>query len=262
MSEPITVGYWAIRGLASPLRMMVMFSGRPLNNVMYEITETDGKFGREKWLNAKPGLKEKNPLMNLPYVIDGNRVITQSNACYSYLGRQLNLWGINEDEVIQCEEYLCEVMDIRNNLMGVYGANSNDGLLAISKGAGNSFNKMEAVLEGNVAKGQSGTFLVGDHATAPDFHLYEMLLQYSALELHVSSTPTVIDASRFPRLSFFYSSFQALPANAKYLDSNIGTLGPNRMPFNNKMAFFGPTPRGEKWVMGTAYEYQRENGTY
>jgi hypothetical protein len=34
--EPITVGYWSIRGLASPLRMMVMYSGRKLNNVMYD----------------------------------------------------------------------------------------------------------------------------------------------------------------------------------------------------------------------------------
>ncbi len=33
---PITVGYWSIRGLAAPLRMMVMFSGRKLNNVMYD----------------------------------------------------------------------------------------------------------------------------------------------------------------------------------------------------------------------------------
>ena len=35
-NEPITVGYWSIRGLASPLRMMIMYSGAKLNNVMYD----------------------------------------------------------------------------------------------------------------------------------------------------------------------------------------------------------------------------------
>jgi hypothetical protein len=68
-----------------------------------------------EWFSQKPALKEKNPLMNLPYVIHGDRVITQSNACFSYLGRQLGLWGKTEDEVTDCEQLLCEIMDIRNN---------------------------------------------------------------------------------------------------------------------------------------------------
>jgi hypothetical protein len=34
---PVTVGYWAIRGLGAPLRQMVMYAGVPLNNVMYEL---------------------------------------------------------------------------------------------------------------------------------------------------------------------------------------------------------------------------------
>ncbi len=74
-TEPITVGYWSIRGLAAPLRMMVMYAGRALNNVMYDCADVNGHFDRSEWLTKKPALKDKNPFMNLPYVIDGDKVI-------------------------------------------------------------------------------------------------------------------------------------------------------------------------------------------
>jgi glutathione S-transferase len=39
----------------------------------------------------KPQLKQLNPLINLPFVIDGEVVVTQSNACLAYLGRKFNM---------------------------------------------------------------------------------------------------------------------------------------------------------------------------
>ena len=69
------------------------------------------------WLSVKkPALKAKNPLINLPYVVDGEVVVSQSNACLSYLGRKLGLWGGNEAEVSLCEQLLCEIMDLRNKV--------------------------------------------------------------------------------------------------------------------------------------------------
>ena len=55
-------------------------------------------------VQAKPVLSKKNPLMNLPYVIDGETVITQSNACLLYLGRKFNLNGKNEDEIAKNDQ--------------------------------------------------------------------------------------------------------------------------------------------------------------
>ena len=43
--------------------------------------------------DAKPALKAKNSLMNLPYVMDGDVVVTQSQACLQYLARKLGLYG-------------------------------------------------------------------------------------------------------------------------------------------------------------------------
>ena len=69
----------------------------------------DGKYDCSEWFTAKKELKKQNPLINLPYIIDGNRLISQTNACFSYLGRKLDMWGSTEDEAIECEQLLCEV---------------------------------------------------------------------------------------------------------------------------------------------------------
>eukprot|EP01006_Ploeotia_vitrea_P017488 TRINITY_DN48642_c0_g1_i2.p1 TRINITY_DN48642_c0_g1~~TRINITY_DN48642_c0_g1_i2.p1 ORF type:complete len:182 (-),score=5.35 TRINITY_DN48642_c0_g1_i2:49-594(-) len=176
--DAITVGYWTIRGLGAPLRQMVLFSGRKLNNVMYDLTETDGKFDANCWFSKKVELKEKNALINLPYVIDGDLLITQSNACFSYLGRKLNLWGNNEEEIIRCEELLCELMDIRNNMIKyAYTPNS-------------TTESAEAYLQ--------GAFKLGDRCA----------------------------------------------------------------PFNQKMAGFGASPDGTKWVNGQKYNFNELCGIF
>ena len=68
--EVITVGYWSIRGLAAPLRMMVMFAKRPLYSQNYECAEssTGEGFEHSSWLSQKDSLKAENALVNLPYI--------------------------------------------------------------------------------------------------------------------------------------------------------------------------------------------------
>jgi glutathione S-transferase len=108
--SPVTVGYWSIRGLGAPLRMMAMYAGCPLNAVNYDcrIKEGGGYDGSD-WFNDKPELKAKNPFINLPYIQDGDVLVTQTNACLSYMGRKLGLWGNNPTEETECEQLLCEV---------------------------------------------------------------------------------------------------------------------------------------------------------
>ena len=47
--------------------------------------------------------------MNLPYVLDGERVVSQSNACLIYLGEKFGMMGSDEDERIAVHQLLCEV---------------------------------------------------------------------------------------------------------------------------------------------------------
>jgi hypothetical protein len=72
------------------LRAMVMYGGVPLNNVMYDcMPKEDGSFDASAWLTVKPELTTVNSLVNLPCVVDGEMVVSQTNANLAYLGRQL-----------------------------------------------------------------------------------------------------------------------------------------------------------------------------
>jgi glutathione S-transferase len=122
----ITLGYWSIRGLGAPLRMMIMAADSiTLNAVNYDLTlkpestVSELKFDASDWFEKKPALKGINPLMNLPYLIDGDTVVAQTNACFTYLGRRLNMLGSNEKELCQCEQLLCEIMDLRNKMVSI-----------------------------------------------------------------------------------------------------------------------------------------------
>ena len=66
-------------------------------------------------------VQTKNALANLPYVIDGETVVTQSNACLLYLGRKLGLMGGTKAETAKAEQTLMQVFDLRNDA-GVFSA--------------------------------------------------------------------------------------------------------------------------------------------
>ena len=84
MSSCPTLGYHKIRGLAAAPRMMFFYKGQKFINKAYA-----GDF-KETWFGGdKPALQKKNALMNLPYVVDGETVVTQSNSVLLYLGKNI-----------------------------------------------------------------------------------------------------------------------------------------------------------------------------
>lgn len=90
--------------------MMVMYANYPLNCVNYDYEVKNGAFDGSLWTDAKVSLKEENPLMNIPYVGQGGMKVCQSIACASYIGRKLNMNGLNDDEISGCEQLLNEVL--------------------------------------------------------------------------------------------------------------------------------------------------------
>lgn len=262
-TSEITVGYWAIRGLAAPLRMMVMYSGTPLQAQNYNLTDKEGGgFDASAWFSVKPALKEKNPLMNLPYVIIGDDVICQSNACMLAVGRRLNLLGDSPADLIACEQLLCEIMDIRDKMIEnsyIYPPEMDParakGLIDAVTGKNGSFQKLELWLARETSAGRSGNFLVADRATAPDFHLFEMLDQYSLFARFYDVKADLLD--NFPHLQKFHTHFRELPQNAAYFGSVL-----YRLPLNNKAAVFGSTPSGAKWVPGSEDAFAQTSGLF
>jgi glutathione S-transferase len=59
---------------------------------------------RKKWFEQdKPNLQKKNPAITLPYLIDGEKVIAESDACCVYLCHKTNrkdLLGRNPEEQV------------------------------------------------------------------------------------------------------------------------------------------------------------------
>merc|ERR1711963_182290 len=214
---PTTLAYWKIRGLAQPIRMLLEYCGADWQDLQYEGGPAPD-FDLSAWTNVKPTLGLDFP--NLPYLIDGDIKITQSNAILRYLGQKFALDGKNEVDRVRVDMMLDNAMDFRN------------GFIMLSYNP--KFNELKdeylQKLEPTLAKFSHflGTrkFFVADYLTFPDFHMYEMLYSHKQL------APQLV--AKFPNLINFIDRMENLPRVSAFLKSNRSPK-----PMNNKMAAFG-----------------------
>lgn len=224
----LVVGYWSIRGLGAPLRMMCEYAGIDYEAKCYQAKAKEGGgWDVSAWFGVKPALVEKNALMNLPYIVDGDTVVAQTNACFTYLGRRLGLNGSNDAELTRVEQILCQVMDLRNDAVKLFYGGDIAGLEAhLATAVQTHYGKL------NNFFGQTGLkYSAADEVRTSDFHLFEMLDQHETLAKDLGK-PSPMTA--FPKLQAFYAAFKALPAIAKYLDGPL-----HQLPCNNLMACWG-----------------------
>jgi glutathione S-transferase len=94
-SGKLTLGYWFIRGLAERIRLLLEYLGLPYEQEFYFEDNED------QWFKVdKPKLLEKNPAANLPYLIDGDKIISESTAILVHLchrAGRLDLLGRNAE---------------------------------------------------------------------------------------------------------------------------------------------------------------------
>ena len=247
-----------MRGLGAPLRSMCMWSGTPFIAACHQLPADVDYLGAKWFLEDKPILKEMNPLVNLPYVVDGDMVITQTNACISYLGRKFGLWGATAVEISQCEQLLCEIYDLRGDMTRMaydknFEAEAARKVVHRQKKKTN-LSKLETWLDRNPLFSESTPFLVGGHATAPDFHLFEMLDQFNLLSMKVLGEDLF---DTLPKSRVFYEAWLKHPKMQPYLKSKLHAL-----PFNNLGASFGSAPNGEKYIVGESALHADVSGTY
>jgi len=105
--------------------MICEYGGLEYEAKCYEIhKQADGSYNKNEWFGTddpvvyagtKPDLKSKNALMNLPYVVDGDLVVTQTIACLRYLGKKAGLNGTTDEEAVIVDQILCEAQDLRND---------------------------------------------------------------------------------------------------------------------------------------------------
>lgn len=225
---PIQVAYWKIRGLGAPCRMISEYAGLEYEATCYEIhKQEDGSYDKNAWFGVKPDLKAKNAFMNLPYVVDGDVVVSQTIACLQYLGKKGGLYGSTPEQAIKVDQVLCEAQDLRNGSVRVFYTPDNmEQRVKYLGDVEGSYEKFETWLT------QQGTlYTAADTPTAGDFHLWEMLDQ---LEMMAADSKVPGPLEKFPKLKKLHQSLRADPKLAKYFASDLYKLPPN-----NKFAGWG-----------------------
>lgn len=95
-TQPVTLGYWALRGFGERVRLILEYTNLPYTQEIFTAEAP------EKWFNdRKPELIKKNPAINLPFLIDGDKVISESNTLMIYVAHRSGkkeLLGRNFDE--------------------------------------------------------------------------------------------------------------------------------------------------------------------
>mmetsp|Transcript_14433 Transcript_14433/g.38284 ORF Transcript_14433/g.38284 Transcript_14433/m.38284 type:complete len:331 (+) Transcript_14433:62-1054(+) len=219
----INFGYWKIRGLGAIFRMIFEYKG---------VKYTDNQYATgEEWFGAdKPKILEKNPLANLPYIECGKDCVCQTNAILVYLGQKLRLDGGGYKARIQNEELLCEIYDVRNQILElsypfkeVCRTDAEHSAKAAKQLEAGPFKKFEAVLEKNGTE-----FFCGKTLAVCDFHIWEMMDQHRLLAEKHSKGDIFAD---IPKCKAFYDKFRALPKLEKYFASES-----YKLPVNNPIA--------------------------
>jgi len=219
-TEPLRFGYWAIRGLAQPIRLLLNYLHVPFTERRY--VQADN-FSREDWDKEKFTLGLAFP--NLPYLFDGDVKLTQSHSIITYISRRYgpHLTGANVVHQAEVEMLLGAAYDFRENLVDLcYSRNFNERIGKYKSEYLPSILKQFStylVSKGNV-------FITGTRLTLADFVLYELFDQNRLLANEVvTKDKNIID---------YLTRFESLPAIAEYRKSKDFIS----RPLNNKTAAF------------------------
>ena len=158
---------------------------------------------------------------NLPYFIDGDIKLTQSNAILRYIARKHNMLGNTDTEKAMVDLMAEESMDFRNGWVRLcYNPdfeNLKEGYLANLESKLQQFSKFLA----------KKTWFAGESLSFVDFVMYELIDQHKFL------TPQCL--KKYQNLDAFQTRFEELPQISEYMKSSSFM----KTPLNNKMAKFG-----------------------
>ncbi|CDW91671.1 glutathione s-transferase [Stylonychia lemnae] len=213
-SKP-TLGYWKIRGLASQVRHVFNYCKVDFNDVQYEQGDAP-EYSRDCWMSVKESIGLEFP--NLPYLVDGDVKITESQAILRYVvnkyGPHLN--GKTPEEQAQVDQLYLILVDIKAFASGNCYSTGDKEL--ITK---NSIDKLAAV--DRHLKGKK--YCVGDYITFVDFQIIETMDL-----LNFCSDNRVFET--YPDLKALYERICDVPEIKEYMSSDRFVSRPH----NNKVA--------------------------
>ena len=254
------------KGLGSASRQMIIYAGVPLIAKIYKVLPKEENnqiiYEGSSWHdNDKIDLKKKNSLINLPYLKylkdDKEFIISHSNTCLTFLGKEFGMFGETQEEELECEQLLQETVDLRSIVtrFAYTHFNSKDEELLAAKDVYNTafensnsgkLQKFEHWLSSK-DKSKTKLFLVGNKISSPDFNLFDTLDLYCEFLLYYNFVENadknnVFALLKYPLISDFFNNFKQLPKMQKYFESEL-----YKLPFTNKGAKFGSGKSGITW---------------
>ncbi|XP_069094449.1 glutathione S-transferase Mu 1-like [Pleurodeles waltl] len=208
-------GYWDIRGLAHPIRLLLEYTGTSYEDKQY-VCGPGPDYDRSHWLKEKETLGLAFP--NLPYLIDGDVKLTQSNAILRYIGRKHNLCGESETEISRVDVLVSQVMDFR---LGLANISYNPNFESLK---GPYLEQLPDKLKRFSQYLGERKWFAGEKITIADFLMYDVLDQHRMLEA------TCLES--FPNLKTFMQQFETLEKIAAYMKSSRFI----KTPINSRMA--------------------------
>ncbi|XP_070575706.1 glutathione S-transferase Mu 1-like isoform X3 [Ptychodera flava] len=215
---PVLLGYWKVRGLAQPIRYILEYAGIEYKEKFYEFGPAP-EYNKDSWFKEKHNLGLSFP--NVPYLIDGDVKLTQSNVILRYLAGKANLLGTNDDERMRADWVNEVVRDVRHKIsMAAYNPKWEELKPGIVKYAGEMLTSFSDFLGGN-------KWFAGDNLTYTDFVMHELLY------ILVKVDSSILDG--YKNLQGMKDRFEAIPAIAAYRETDLS----KSFPIYAKTATFG-----------------------
>lgn len=233
-SPKIILGYWNIRGLAQPIRLLLTHVKAEFEDKLYSVGPAP-EFDKSAWLSEKDANSFKLDFPNLPYLIDGEVKLTQTLAIMRYLGRKYKLVPTAEADLVRLELAEQQIADLRAAFGKLCYSPQYKELLegtrskALCLGVldGGYVDRFTMIIEEFAKFLGDRQWFVGDELTYVDFLAYELLFQLSKWnEAVFKNAETLLK---------FVARFEALPEIAAYLKSDRYI----KWPFNNNVAQYG-----------------------
>ena len=107
------LGYWDLRGLAEPIRLMLEYCKIPYEQKLY-VCGDGPEFSRAEWVDVKYEVPLQFP--NLPYFRDENGMyLTESWAIMQHIARKHKLIPQDKKSAVLCDQLQGVVQDFRKS---------------------------------------------------------------------------------------------------------------------------------------------------
>jgi len=215
-SKP-TLGYWDIRGLAEPIRLMLEYAQVEYDQKLYTVGPAPD-YKRNAWMDVKENMGLNFP--NLPYYLDGDVQICESWAIMKHIARSNGLMAEAKDAPL-CDQAEGVIQDFRMSfVMMCYRPNFDENKKAFFDQLPTKMARFDSFLRKNKWMG-------GEKLTYVDFAFAEILDQLQMMDKEVYD--------KYQNVAEYLKSFMKTEKIAAYRSSSKF----KKFPCNNKMAKWG-----------------------